>query len=168
MNNLAVDYRDEEKYAQAEDVYRQALKGAPNSPPLLNGYAWLLLTAKDHRVRRPEEALELVRRAARLSPEAGYNLNTLGLAEVRNGLWEEAIATLDKSVKADNGSKSTDFLFLAMACHGRGDMADAEKNYARGAEMARKTAATNPELRMLWDEAAKDLGKPVPKLTLSK
>jgi eukaryotic-like serine/threonine-protein kinase len=167
MDDVALDYRSEGKYAQAEDVLRQALKGAPNNPRLLNDYAWLLLIAKDHRWRRPEEALELANRAVKLSPERGIYLNTLGLAEVRNKRWAEAITTLDKSAKADNGSDPTDFFFLAMAYHGREDNADAEKNYARGVEMARKTAANDADLRMLWAEAASDLGKPVPRL-LSK
>jgi uncharacterized protein HemY len=64
---------------------------------------------------------------------------------VRNRLWGEAIDTLNKSVKMDNGAEPTDFLFLAMAYHGRADNTDAEKNYARGAEMARKTAGNDAE-----------------------
>jgi tetratricopeptide (TPR) repeat protein len=88
----------------------------------------------------------------------------LGLAEVRNGLWDEAIATLNKSIAAMNGSQLYDFMFLAMADQGRGDRAEAEKNYARAAEMVRKDGASNPDLRMLWAEVAADLGKPAPKL----
>jgi tetratricopeptide (TPR) repeat protein len=159
---LSVLYSSDQKYAQAEDVYRQALQSAPNNVYLLNGYAWLLLTAKDHRERRPGEALELARRASRLSPANVFLLNTLGLAELRNGHWDEAIEALNSSVKAYDGSQPQDFLFLAMAYHGRGDNADAEKNYAHGAEMARRMAASDPELRMLWDEAAAALGKPTP------
>ena len=168
MSNLSRDYQDEGKYAQAEAVFRQGLKSVPNSPDLLDDYAWFLLTVKDHSVRRPGEALALVRRADQLSSGEDYILNTLGLAEVSNGLWSEAIATLTKSSAADNGSNPTDFLFLAMAYHGRGDKAEAEKNYAHGAELARKTAASDPDLRMLWDEAATHLGKPAPKLTAAK
>jgi uncharacterized protein HemY len=149
-------------------VFRQGLKSAPNNLDLLDGYAWILLTAKDHSVRQPGVALGLARRAIKLSPEDDYILNTLGLAEVSNGLWDEAIATLTKSSATSKGSNPTDFLFLAMAYQGRGDKAEAEKNYAHGAEMARKSAASDPDLRMLWAEAATDLGKPVPKLTLAK
>jgi len=91
-----------------------------------------------------------------------------GLAEVRNHLWDEAMATLNKSIASSNGSDPSDFLFLAMAYQGRGDKAEAEKNYAHGAEMARVSAKSNPELRMLWAEAAKALGKPAPVLTAAK
>jgi uncharacterized protein HemY len=47
---------------------------------------------------------------------------------VRDGLWDEAIATLRKPIAAKNGSQPYDFLFLAMAYQGRGDKAEAEKN----------------------------------------
>lgn len=59
-------------------------------------------------------------------------------------------------------------MFLAMAYHGKGDKAEAERNYAHGAEMAREPAASNPELRMLWTEAATALGKPAPNLADTK
>jgi hypothetical protein len=55
-----------------------------------------------------------------------------------------------------------------MAYQGKGDKAEAEKNYAHGAEMAREPAATKPGLKMLWTEAAKALGKPAPNVTSTK
>jgi tetratricopeptide (TPR) repeat protein len=168
MSNLAAAYDDDGKYAQAEDVFRQGVKNAPNNVPMLNGDAWRLLTAKDRRFRRPREALDLARKAVSLDPQKGGDLNTLGLAEVRNGLWDDAITTLNKSIALSNNSQPSDFFFLAMAYQGRGDAAEAEKNYAHGAEMARVPAESDPELRMLWVEAAKALGKPVPKLTSAK
>jgi serine/threonine protein kinase/Tfp pilus assembly protein PilF len=168
FSDLAGVYADEGRFAQAEDLYRQGLKIAPKDSGLLNWYAWFLLTAKDPNFRRPKEALDLARKAVSLAQQNGDDLNTLGLAEVRNGLWNEAIATLTKSVALHNSSDSTDFLFLAMAYQGKGDKPEAEKNYAHGAEMARESAAANPELRMLWTEAAKALGKPAPNLTATK
>jgi hypothetical protein len=51
-------------------------------------------------------------------------------------------------------TRHSDFLFLAMAHQGRGDKAEAEDDYARGAELASKTAANNAELKILWSEAA--------------
>ena len=48
------------------------------------------------------------------------------------------------------GLDPTDYFFLAMAYHGRGDKAEADRNFPRGVELARKAAAHNTELRMLW------------------
>lgn len=111
MANLASIYEDEGKDAQAAALIQQGLKMAPNNVSLLTQDAWLLSTAKDHRGRRPREALEAARRAVSLAPEEVDLLDTLGLAEVRNGFWDEAIATLNKSIAAKNGSQLYDFLF---------------------------------------------------------
>ncbi len=173
VNNLASDYVDEGRYAQARDLMVQGLKTAPKNASLLYSYAWFLLTAKDHSFRRPKEALDVTRKLVS-SPQVGSFWTALGLAEVRNGLWDEAIATLNKAIALNKGLEPNDFLFLAMAYHGKGDKAEAEKNYAHGAEMAADaemaagSAATVPALRMLWAEAAAALGKPAPNVTAAK
>ncbi|HTW78918.1 MAG TPA: tetratricopeptide repeat protein [Terracidiphilus sp.] len=95
MSNLAEVYGREGKYAQAEEVYRRAVKASPDNPVILNLLAWSLVTAPDHRLRRADEALELARRIAKLAPDNSDVLNTVGLIEVRNGLWDEAIATMN-------------------------------------------------------------------------
>jgi tetratricopeptide (TPR) repeat protein/predicted Ser/Thr protein kinase len=164
MTNLASDFEHQGKYPQAEELVQQGLKSAPDNAALLTEYSWILSTSSDHHARRPKEALDLARRAVTLAPEEIDLLDTLGLAEVRNRLWDEAIATFNKSIAAKNGSQLYDFLFLAMAYEGRGDDAEAEKNYARGAEMARENQGKDPELKMLWAEVAADLRKPAPKL----
>ena len=166
MSNLAEVYGREGKYGQAEEVFRRAVKASPDNPNALNLLAWLLVTAPDHRVRRPALALDLAHRIAELAPDNADALNTVGLIEVRNGLWNDAIATLNKCVDGHKGLEPTDFLFLAMAYQGRGDKAEADRNFTRGADLAGKTAANNTELRMLWGEAAEALGKPGPVPTL--
>jgi len=161
-------YEAEGKYAEAEDLTKRQLLIAPDDPAVLNAGAWLFLTIEGQGFRHPSEALELSRQAVKISPDNVSYLNTLGLAEVRNGLWDEAILTLKQSQKGHKGSDASEFLFLAMAYHGRGNRADAEKNYKRGAELARKPAATDPELKMLLTEAAHALGNPAPKLQTRK
>jgi tetratricopeptide (TPR) repeat protein len=163
VDNLAAVFLKEGKYRQSEAVYQEALKTAPDNPELLNAYAWFLLTVKNNNFRRPKEALQFARRAIKASANPRF-LNTLGLAEVRNALWNDAIATLDKSAGADHGSNPTDFLFLAMAYHGRGDRADADNNYDRAARIIQEVPTTDPDVVMLWAEAAAVLSKPRPKL----
>ena len=168
-NNLASDYEDEGKHAEAEalrsqalEIQRRVLKGRPNDPASLNALAWSLASAPDLGLRRPEEALEAARRAVKLAPDEAADYNTLGLAEYRNGLWDDAILTLNKSAELDKGSQPTDFFFLSMAHWKRGDKAEAARFFQQGVDMANSRASVDSELRMFWAEAAELMGKPAP------
>jgi serine/threonine protein kinase len=149
-------------YPHAEALYRKSLEVSPDSQVLLEGLAWFLLAAQDHHLRRPQEALEHARAAVKGKAESAGNLNILGLAELRNGLWDDAIATLDKAAKLREGPDAGNLFFQALARSGRGDKGEAELHFARGVEAAKKDAPTDPELRMFWGEAAELLGKPGP------
>lgn len=166
LSDLGGVYQREGKYRTAEGTFRRAVQASPDDPGSLNNLAGFLAAAPDHRMRRPAEALELARRLIKLAPGDANNLNTAGLAEVRNGLWDDAIATLKRAVELHKGSDPMDFPFLAMACQGHGDKAEAERNFTRRADLASKTAAGDTDLRMLWGEAAEALGKPGPVPTL--
>jgi eukaryotic-like serine/threonine-protein kinase len=166
VSQLARDQASLGDYAQAEALYRKALALSPNSQVLLEGLAWFLMAAQDHHLRRPKEALEHARAAIKGKAETSGNLNLLGLAELRNGLWEDAIASLDKSAKLHQGPDAANLFFQALARWGRADKGEAELYFARGAEAAKKDAPTDPELRMFWAEAAERLGKPGPVPTM--
>jgi serine/threonine protein kinase/Tfp pilus assembly protein PilF len=166
ITNLGLVYRAEGKYAQAEALYRKSLDSNPNNPYSLNEFAWYLVAAADSRQRRPEEALQLSRRAVKGAPDVGGYYNTLGLVEYRNDLWDEAIVTLNRAAEMDNGADPTDFFFLAMAHWKRGDKGEAEQFFQRGVEGASKDAPSQWEWRMLWGETAQLLGKPGPVPTL--
>jgi tetratricopeptide (TPR) repeat protein len=120
------------------------------------------VTAPDHRKRNPEEALKLARKGVKEAPDVATNYNTLGLAEYRNGLYEQAITTLKKSIEMNKGTDPSDFFFLAMALQKRGDLTEADRIFERGAEVARKSPPSEWEWTMLWGEAAELLGKPGP------
>ncbi len=161
LSALATDYKNLREYAKAESAYRKSCEGQPDNPVAFNELAWFLLTVPDQRLRRPQEALELARKSAKLAGEnAGKEYNTLGLALVRNKLWDEAIATLKKSVEFNKSSEPTDFFLLATAYQGSGARAEAERNLALGADVAKKAARNDSDTRELWAEAAKALGKP--------
>jgi eukaryotic-like serine/threonine-protein kinase len=168
MFALADDYKGLGDYAQVESIWRTALAANPDSPKLLNYYAWFLSAVEDHRLRRPKDALDLSQRAVKLASESQRRAfyNTLGLAEIRNGLWNDAIADLEKSAKLQKEEDPNDFFFLAIAQHARGDNAAAEHSLARGIEIAAPRAAKDSDLRMFWAEAAEALGKPGPGPTL--
>ncbi|HEY6447254.1 MAG TPA: tetratricopeptide repeat protein [Acidobacteriaceae bacterium] len=151
---LAMDDRALGHYDEIEAVYRRALQAQPNHPVLLNSLAWYFIAAPDIRQRHAQEGLDLAERAHAVAPGNAAILNTLGLAQVRNGHWDDAIATLQQSIAQDGGREPTDYFFLAMAQHGKGDQAAAAASFAKGLSLAGNEAAANPELAMLKQEAA--------------
>lgn len=162
MKGLRDDYRAEGRLDLVVGLSRKAAELHPNNARSQNDLAWILLTAQDAKLRNPAEALDYARRAVKIAPDAGGYQNTLGLALVRNGLWEEAIATLNKAVTLDKRADYSDFLFLAMAYQGHGDKAEAQRNFALGVDMASKLPKTDSDSRTFWAEAAKALSKPGP------
>ena len=95
-------------------------------------------------------------------PDNPDRRNTLGLGEVQNGLWNEAIATLKKATALHAETQPEDFLFLAQAYQGRGDAADADSNYERAVKLLGDVDAADPIDVSLWRETAAALGKPAP------
>jgi len=158
---VAADYKALHGYAKAESAYRMLYKSQPENPVMLNNLAWFLLTVPDPRLRRPAEALDLSRQSVKLAGQnAGNEYNTLGLALVRNKLWDEALTILDKSVDFNKGLEPTDFFLLAMVYQARGAKADAEQNFARAVDLARKLQRNDPDTTEMWADAAKSLNKP--------
>jgi serine/threonine protein kinase/WD40 repeat protein len=101
----------------------------------LNNEAWLLVTGPLDRRDPNKRALSLIRQALENDPGNTTLLNTLGVVQYRNGLYKEAIATLEKSLAAGKGeSDASDFFFLAM-CHARlGDTTKAKDCFDRAVE----------------------------------
>ncbi len=160
---LSLDYVAQNKYAQAEDLYRNSLESSA-SPELEAMFARVLLTLPDRRRRDPGKALELARMALKSNPDNSDFLNTLGLAEVENRQWDDAIATLQRAAGLHNGTDPTDFLFLAQAFQGRGDKANADRNYDRAVKLIPQFSGEHSDTMLLWRETAAALGKPAPRL----
>ena len=119
----------------------KAAELARNAAGQLNGRAWRLLTGPPSE-RDPVRALELAKKIVEQMPDAHDYLNTLGLAQFRNGLYGESIATLEKSRKAgERELDAFDLFFLAM-CHAKlGDSLKARDCFDRA---------------LKWTEAHKD------------
>jgi tetratricopeptide (TPR) repeat protein len=161
--DLATDYNFLKNYPKAEFAYRKAYEAMPDNPDAVGKLAWFLLIVPEEQLRRPQEGLELARKAVKLAADnAGDEYNTLGLALVRNELWEEAVTTLNKSMELNKGAEPADFFLLVLAYRNRGGRADAERSLARGAELARKEGRKDADTVELWNEAARALGKPGP------
>jgi tetratricopeptide (TPR) repeat protein len=159
---LAQDYAAQERYSEAEDLFRQYSQGSSPKPEVDQRFAWFLLTAPDPRRRAPARALALARRAFQSEPDNPDLLGRLGLAQVQNGLWNEAIATLEKAVALHGGTDPEDFLVLAQAYQGRRDAANAGSNYERAVKLLGDVATADEDDLPLWRETAAALGRPAP------
>jgi len=129
--------------AHADADRKKAIETEPNDPETINARAWRLLTDPGE-PRDPVLALELARKVIEMAPDSQLYLNTLGVAQYRNGLYTAAIGTLEKSLKTGKGKfDAFDLFFLAM-CHARlGDSAKARDCFDRA---------------LKWMEGQKNLG----------
>jgi tetratricopeptide (TPR) repeat protein len=162
LSELAKDYAAQGRYSEAEDLFRQYSQGSSAKPEVDKAFAWFLVSAPDPKKRDSAQGLALARRALQSEPDNPDLLNTLGLAEVQNGLWEEATATLEKAAALHGGTDPSDFLFLAQAQHDRGDAAQAARNYERAVKLAGGVAGADADLVPLWREIAAGLARPGP------
>lgn len=96
--------QSEQMEGKAVEAYEQAVKLRPTSVEVNNNLAWLLLTAKDKKLRDPVRALTLARTAALLD-EKGFVLDTLATAFWANGLIENAIETEVRAIRLDPGNR---------------------------------------------------------------
>jgi hypothetical protein len=111
----------------------------------LNNEAWGLLVGPSDQ-RDPARALKLVRDALNRDPSNDHYLHTLGVAQYRNGLYADSVATLEKSLKIDDGrADAFDLFFLAM-CHARlGDKAKAKDCFDRAVKWWNRRKNLSPE-----------------------
>ncbi len=121
---------------------KKAVEVTQNDPRQLNSRAWRLLTGPAAE-RDPVRALELAKKIIERVHDTQEYLNTLGVAQYRNGLYGEAVATLENSLKAGKGQfDAFDLIFLAM-CHAKlGDAPKARDCFDRAVQ---------------WTEVQKDL-----------
>ncbi len=121
---------------------KKAAEVARNDPRQLNNRAWHLLTGPAAE-RDPLRGLELAKKIIERAPNSQEYLNTLGVAQYRNGLYQESSATLESSLKAGKGQfDAFDLFFLAM-CHAQlGDSRKARACFDRA---------------LNWTEAHQDL-----------
>jgi serine/threonine protein kinase/WD40 repeat protein/Flp pilus assembly protein TadD len=110
--------------------YRLAIKTKPDNAYLCNALAWSYATAPEAQ-RDTKEALRLAEKAVRLKPYTATYVNTLGLAQYREGRYQQAVDTLLPNLKAsDDQYLGWDLYVLAMAHHQLGQTALARTYFA--------------------------------------
>ena len=98
--------------------------------------------------------MALARKAVELGSLYPTNVNTLGVALYRAGLWDEAITTLRRSALLNRGNDASDWFFLAMACWRRGQVGEASDYYVRGVSTLWRFQQEEPGYDRFWAEAA--------------
>jgi hypothetical protein len=95
--NLAMIYHNLGKYALAMEAYERILDLDLFQPTALNNYAWLLVTVPDENLRDEKKGLDLAVKAAALKKEP-YILDTLAEAYYANGMFAEAVRTIQEAI----------------------------------------------------------------------
>jgi serine/threonine protein kinase/WD40 repeat protein len=120
----AYSYSQIKEFTRSLSDLQLALKLHPNNLQACNNLAWLYVTGPES-MRNPEAALPLAQKAVDKATNKWEFLNTLGVVFYRLGRYEEAIATLERSLREGNNQAAAfDLYFLAMA-HAR--LRDASK-----------------------------------------
>jgi tetratricopeptide (TPR) repeat protein len=132
-----------EKSSELAEGVGSKVRAAP-----LNNLAWLL----------PKRAVALATKAVELTPTAGNNWNTLGVAHYRAGDWKAAVTALEKAMKLREGGDAFDWFFLAMAHWQLGDKKQARQWYDKAVPWMDKNRPQDDELRRFRAEAADLLG----------
>ena len=139
--------------------YRTAIELDPTNAKFHNGLAWLLATGPENKLRDPNQAVELARKAVELEPEQGGYWNTLGVACNRVGDWRECINALTRSNELMKGEMfSFNAFFLAMAHWQLDEKDEAGKWYKQAVDWMEKNQPDNVELGRFRAEAAELLG----------
>jgi Flp pilus assembly protein TadD len=96
-------------------------------PQTMNALAWVCALGPDA-TEKPEQVVELARKAAKAAPRDYAIANTLGAVLYRAGQNEDAVKQLDEAIKLHRqGGTPGDWLFLAMAHHRLGNDQAAKK-----------------------------------------
>ncbi|MBN1997365.1 tetratricopeptide repeat protein [candidate division KSB1 bacterium] len=97
---LAGAYDEILLHQKSEPLYKKLIKLNPNSPIILNNYAYHLSV----RGVRLDEALEMVTRALEADPDNSPYLDTAGWIYFQKGLYDEAKTYIEKSLKLRSDS----------------------------------------------------------------
>ncbi len=152
----------DEKAAIADRAAAASILATATSTQL-NNTAWRLVHGPPD-ARDPKRALELIQLAVSRDPNISTYLNTLGVVQYRNGLFKEAVRTLEKNLATSRGaSDAFDLYFLAMCHHRLGDHGKAKEYFDMAVSWDReKRSSLSPhdtvELSEFRDEAAELLG----------
>lgn len=98
--NLGFALHEKKDWDKAEKVYDRALALEPDSPQVLNNFAYMLAVSG----RRLPDALDYIDRALQQQPENASYIDTKGWILYRMGKLQEALDTLQKAAALDDNN----------------------------------------------------------------
>ena len=120
---------------------------------LCNHLAWHFVNRSEEE-RRLDRVLPLAAKAVQLAPKEQRYWHTLGVVQYRSGKYQEAVATLEKSLALSNGGfDAFDLFFLAICQLKLGDAAKAKDCFDRAIQWTE----TRKNLPPQWTEELKAL-----------
>ncbi|WP_165219127.1 tetratricopeptide repeat protein [Aquisphaera insulae] len=129
----------------------------------LNNLAWMLATCEDPDQRQPSDAVGYAMRAVELEERDGNYRNTLGVAYVRSGQYQDAQRALARSMELRQGAGDAyDWYFLAILQARQGNLAEARGWYEKAVEWTTSARPDDRELHRFRVETARELGIPAP------
>ncbi len=156
--NLRLTLQAKGQLNEAIAEFNKELELEPENAGKHNDLAWLLATCPDPKVRDPQRAVELAKKAIKLAPGADGFWKTLGAAHSRSGNWKAAVQALKQAMELHKGGDGFDWFFLAMAYWRLGEKDQARQWYDRAVQWMDKNDPKNDELRRFRSEAAELLG----------
>lgn len=90
----AISFERLKDWDKAEASFKKALELSPNRATVLNylGYSWV-----DKGINL-EDGLDMIRKAVKLRPDAGFIVDSLGWAYYRLGRYDDAVKELEKAI----------------------------------------------------------------------
>jgi tetratricopeptide (TPR) repeat protein len=150
---LAETLVEQGEHGPAISFFQEALGLTPDDPDVLNGLAWLLATCPEPGFRDSQRAVELAQKAVAGAPEVAGLHNTLGIAQYRAGKWQDAIASLERSITLAGHADGYDLFFLAMSRWQIGERDQARNDFAAAVDWTDKNKANDEELKRFRTEA---------------
>jgi tetratricopeptide (TPR) repeat protein len=123
--NLAMAYRNLERFDEASEAVTEALRRSPANADAHAERAWVL-----HVLGKPDEALEAAERALEIEPRNVGALNVFGDLVSRRGRLDEALEASDLAIAVEPGDVAT-YYNRGQALYRNARYADAVKDYDR-------------------------------------
>ena len=143
-----------------EDVRQAALRLADtrgDEPIKHNIRAWRVVSIGNHDIADYQRALRMSEAACGLEPDNRSFRNTLGVAQYRVGLHEEALATLcssgDMAICISECEEAYDMGIIAMALHKVGQLERAKTAYQKLLELIKEKKDSDAQLTRFRREA---------------
>lgn len=152
-SDLGSSLRVKGNYGESINAYEKAVELLPDAIPRRD-LSWLLANCTDHVFRNTKRAVELATEASKLESDNSENWKTLGVAQYRNGNFQEAIHALKKSVELASEGGGIEFLFLALAHWQLGDKDQAQQWYKKGTLWIDQNQPVDKEMERILIEAA--------------